>query len=197
LKVDQVPLNIPAETLGFMSIPSGEAIDSAGNYSLVRNEVSPFCRPTKTFAIEGTGASVDPFYGQVYDKGREFPSALYGRTDELPVYAGESFGNDGFLRVPFRRIPRIIMRSRIEFEAFVSIIKSADPNLMTLYRGQNQEHYLPRSAEARRFLYLDERALEPSLLSSASRRRISLEDIGTEWSGAVQTPLDVERQAET
>lgn len=173
--------------LGFVPVPSPEEIASTGNYSLVRNEVSPFCRPTKTFAIDGDGLSVDPFYGQVYHHGRDLPSALYGRTDKLPVYAGEHLRNFGFLRVPFRRIPRIIMRSRIEFDAFVSRIQSADPNLITLYRGQTKEHYIPRSAQARRLLFLDEKALEPSLLPSASRRRVCLEDIGTEWSGAVQT----------
>src|SRR3954467_13554605 len=84
------------------------------------------------------------FFGQLYDTRTELPYAIYGRTDDLPPYAGEGRADAGFLRVPFRRIPKLLIRNRKQFDFFVKHIVSADPNLITLFRGQTREYLLNR-----------------------------------------------------
>ena len=46
-----------------------------------------------------------------------------------------------------------------------------------LWRGQTREYMLSRSREARRALYADAAAMEPSLLTSASRSEQRLEEV--------------------
>jgi hypothetical protein len=177
----------------FPDVADGFARSDAQTDSLIfanvnpfRNEVSPFCHAQDKFQFEGTGIIVETCYGQVYEANRELPLAIYGKTEDLPVYAGDQLANLGYLRVPFRRIPRILVKDRNELESLVNSIKSADPNLRTLYRGQVREYYISRSARSRAVLFDDEVALEPSLTPSCIRAGVSLESIGPEWSMAVQ-----------
>jgi hypothetical protein len=177
---------IDPDEVGFVRVASDDLALHYHNVSMLRNEVSPFCLTKSRFRFDCTGVVVDPHYGQVYEAGVELPRCFYGRTEELPPYAGERPGQLGFLRVPFRRIPRLPMRNRREFDRFISQIQSADASLLVLFRGQNREHLLDRGAAARELLYGDPDAREPSMLPSATRHGVQLEDIGPEWSMTVQ-----------
>ena len=63
--------------------------------------------------------------------------------------------NMGYLRVPFRRIPRRLVKDRSEIENIVNKIVSADDDLVLLFRGQTREHVINRSSEAMHSLYGD------------------------------------------
>ena len=156
------------------------------NVGNLRNEVSPFYEEGSVFRFDSQGLVIDPYYGNAYTPGASLPRSFYGRTNDLPEYSGDALAELGFLRVPFRRIPRILLHHRSELDRFLGSIRSADPSLRLLFRGQRREYYLPRKAETRELLYGDPNALEPSLLSSASRVGVSLEDIGPEWTTVMQ-----------
>lgn len=172
--------------VGFVRVASDDLALHYDNVGMLRNEASPFCLTKSRFRFDGGGAVVDPQYGHVYEAGVELPRCFYGRTEELPPYNGERPGQLGFLRVPFRRIPRLPMRNRQEFDRFIRQIQSADASLLTLFRGQNREHLLNRGAAVGELLYGDPDACEPSLPASATRHGVQLEDIGPEWSMTVQ-----------
>ncbi len=172
--------------IGFARVASDDLALHYNNAGMLRNEASPFCLTKDRFRFDGDGAVFDPQYGQVYEAGVELPRCFYGRTEELPPYNGERSGQIDFLRVPFRRIPRLPMRNRQEFDRFISQIQSADGSLLVLFRGQNKEHLLNRGAVVGELLYGDPDAREPSLPASATRHGVRLEDIGPEWSMTVQ-----------
>jgi hypothetical protein len=173
---------------GFSTMTEDAAADPLLHLYPWKNEFSPFggvdrlrLGPKATDRL-----FVDTYYGLCYDPWDDIPDALYGRTADLPEYAGESLANMGFLRVPFRRIPRRLVRNRAELEAIVNSITSADDNLTLLLRGQAKEHLIPRPPQARQVLYGDPKAIEPSLISSAVRRGKALEDHFPEWCALLQ-----------
>ena len=180
----------------FMSLPDGfdmvtpEALnDVSRNLGYVINEFSPYCDPL-LIDCSNDDLIVDRYYGQVYSRMPLNSAALYGRTPALPAFNCEQLENDGFLRVPFRRIPRCVVRSRAEIEELVGRIQSPDPNLKIQYRGQSQEHLIVRSSETSQWLYGEDRVMEPSLQTSASRRTPPLESIMPEWCAAIRLFLE-------
>src|ERR1700750_2098824 len=50
-----------------------------------------------------------------------------------------------------------------------------------LFRGQTTEHFITRSRVTSRWLFDEDEVLEPSLTTSASRRRPALEQVLPEW----------------
>lgn len=147
----------------------------------ILDEISPFADHRELMRI-GDEHILDHHYGLAYHAMELRPSAIWGRTADLPAYSGDHLANIGFLRVPFRRIPRRVVRSRAEIENLIATIRSADPNLRMLFRGQTTEHIIKRSSETSRWLFGEDSVLEPSLTTSASRRRPALEQVLPEWS---------------
>jgi hypothetical protein len=170
---------------GFEVVTSEQLEDMSRNVGYVVNEFSPFCDPL-LIDRRGDDLIVDRYYGQVYTSMPMSTAALYGRTAALPAFNCEQLENDGFLRVPFRRIPRCVVRSRAELEELVGRIRSVDPNLKIQYRGQAQEHLIKRSAETSQWLFGEDRIMEPSLQTSASRRTPPLETVMPEWCAAIR-----------
>jgi hypothetical protein len=166
---------------GFVQIESAELRDLTRNAGGTVNEFSPFANHGE-IVRRSDELIVDQHYGLAYHLMELRPAAIYGRTVDLPVYSGDHLANHGFLRVPFRRIPRRIVRSRAEIEELVASIKSADADLPMLFRGQTREHFIARSSETTQWLYGEESVKEPSLTTSASRRTPTLEDVLPEWS---------------
>ena len=157
---------------GFREVTEDEL--SAGaelNLQRHRNEVSPFAELPRT-SLPNDPLYVDTHYGLVYNGVFLESTALYGPTDALPSYGADVLADLGFLRVPFRRLPRIRMRHQADLDRFVSMIRSEDPKLKTLYRGQSREYCVPRNAETLNRLYGDPEAIEPSIPSSAERAGI-------------------------
>lgn len=165
---------------GFMPIESDQLCDAALNITFTVDEYSPFA-DRHAFADVGEELIIDQYYGQVYHAMELRPAAIYGRTSDLPSYSGDQLSNHGFLRVPFRRIPRRVVHSRAEIMALLASIQSADDNLRILLRGQTSEHNIKRSPLTTQWLYGDDVVQEPSLTTSASRRKPALEEVLPEW----------------
>lgn len=166
---------------------SSDALANGVEFNLkrFRNEVSPFALQLPE-RIEPGSMYVDRYYGLVYDASVLEGRAIYGPASDLPAFGVDRLANAGFLRVPFRRIPRIFVRSHSQFRSILRSFRSADPALQLLYRGQNREYLLTRNAKTLLGLYGDEAALEPSLTPSASRSDILLEEVLPGWIWAVR-----------
>lgn len=164
---------------GFVPIDAN-ALDSLNQTEFAVDEFSPFADSAALWP-RGENLIMDQYYGQVYHTMELRPAAIYGRTDDLPEYSGDHLANNGFLRVPFRRIPRHVVGSRAEIEALLASIQSVDDNLVMLFRGQSIEHLIVRSPETTQWLYGEDAVCEPSLRTSASRRKPALEEVLPEW----------------
>lgn len=166
---------------GFRAITSDELeLGAELNLQRYRNDISPFSE-VENARGEGAGLFVDTHYGLTYDEPFLGVRALYGATEALPAYGVDRLATMGFLRVPFRRIPRIRIRNQNELDAFIGGMESKDKNLRILYRGQSREYFTGRSPESRERLFGDAEALEPSMPSSAVRAGMQLEQILPEW----------------
>lgn len=165
---------------GFVPIADAELQDVALNTEFTVDEFSPFVDPRMITSVRDE-LIVDHYYGQVYHAMELEPAGIYGRTSDLPVYSGDELANHGFLRVPFRRIPRRVVRNRTELETILRGIRSADPSLRILLRGQTREYTIRRASGTSQWLYGEDSVLEPSLQTSAARRRPPLEEVLPEW----------------
>jgi hypothetical protein len=164
---------------GFQVISRTDVAELEKNFERNINEFSPF----STAILPGASDwFVDSFFGQVYTGVSVRSEGIYGSSDKLPDYPEDKFANFGYLRVPFRKIPRVIVKSRSELNAFLDSLRQANgPAGELLFRGQHTEYMLNRSQEANLFLYGDERALEPSLLASAVRSKVDIAEFVLAW----------------
>jgi FRG domain len=166
---------------GFVPIQLADLKDLSRSAGVTVDEVSPFA--DRHHLARGSDELIlDRQYGLAYHSMQLDPAAIWARTSDLPSYSGDHLANFGFLRVPFRRIPRRIVHSRAEIEDLLAVIKSADPNLRMLFRGQTNEYLIKRSPETSRWLFGEDGVSEPSLGTSASRRHPALEHVLPEWS---------------
>lgn len=166
---------------GFVPIQLANLKNLSRNAGVTVDEVSPFA-DRHHLAWSSDELILDRNYGLAYHAMQLDPAAIWGRTSDLPSYSGDHLANFGFLRVPFRRIPRRLVRSRAEIEDLLAVIKSAVPNLRMLFRGQTSEYLIKRSSETSRWLFGEDGVSEPSLGTSASRRHPALESVIPEWS---------------
>lgn len=176
---------------GFIHIEANQLQDLYLNAGFTVNEFSPFST-RKEIAFSGEDFVIDQYYGQAYNAMELRPAAIYGLTKDLPSYSGDELENYGFLRVPFRRIPRRIVHSRKELQTLLGSIKSKDSNLRILLRGQTHEYFINRSPETTQWLYGEDTVLEPSLQTSASRREPALEEVLPEWCALLKIFLRLE-----
>lgn len=162
------------------------------NVHQYKNIISPFCNENTLTKISSKGESIiDSNYGLVYDKELIEQNALvYGDHNRIPDYSGDELSNAGFLRVPFRKIPRININNRQELDSLIKSIERRDSNLELLFRGQNSEYYIDRDKQEKIALYGADDILEPSLIPSAVRRNIMMEDIMPLWNNMLHTFLD-------
>ncbi len=173
---------------GFVPIHVADLKDIWRNAGVTLDEFSPFVN-RRELVFAGDDLILDRHYGLAYHSMKLQPAAIWGRTRDLPPYSGDHLANRGYLRVPFRRIPRRLVRSRAEIERLIGTIKSADPNLRMVFRGQNSEHLITRTPETSSWLFGEDEVLEPSLTTSASRRSPALEWVLPEWSALLQVFL--------
>jgi hypothetical protein len=130
----------------------------------------------------------DPMYGQVYQRSVfEAQPGIYGHTK---IFEDEHDPpNLGWLRVPFRAVPRISVESRSELEDALTDARQLARTFGArhiAYRGQTREYLLGRSPRLLRQLYGQDDALEPSLISSGERRAISHPAWPAMWGAIVQ-----------
>lgn len=157
-----------------------------------RNIISPFAKISNISNSSTQGqAFIDENYGLVYDDYfLNGETAIYGQTDLLPTYSGDQLANFGFLRVPFRKIPRIYVNDKQELLSIISSIESRDPNMVLLYRGQSSEHCVQRSKDTLTTLYGSTDVIEPSLITSAARKNLKLEEILPSWMPILNLYID-------
>ncbi|ALI98584.1 FRG domain-containing protein [Rufibacter tibetensis] len=162
------------------------------NVQQYKNIISPFCNERNVSkAKRNNNTLIDSNYGLVYDEELITEEAVvYGYTESIPMYSGDQLENYGFLRIPFRKIPRILLKSRAELDNFINSIENRDENLLIQYRGQNKEFYIDRCIKEKKHLYGDETILEPSLIPSAVRKDISMDDIMPLWNNLLHLYLD-------
>lgn len=162
------------------------------NVSQYKNLISPFCNKEVATNQGSTGnVVIDKNYGLTYDRELiQNNAVVYGYEEKIPDYSGDQLVTDGYLRVPFRKIPRIKICNRAELDSLLSTIELRDPNLKLLFRGQNSEHYIERKPEENLALYGNEAILEPSLIPSAVRRNVLIEDVMPLWNSMLHTYLD-------
>jgi len=170
---------------GFVTIESHQLRDLGLNIDFTLDEFSPFT-DREALGQRRDELIVDRYYGQAYHAMELRSAGIYGRTADLPAYSGDQLANHGFLRVPFRRIPRRVVHTRAEIEALLASIRSGDDNLRIQLRGQTCERTIKRSSETTRWLYGEDAVLEPSLTTSASRRKPALEEVLPEWAALLQ-----------
>lgn len=166
---------------GFERFRDDDSPTVTDNVRRYRNVVSPFSSAGRCGPAPDGEAILDTYYGLTFDALADEAPALYGLARDLPGYGVDRLANYGFLRVPFRKIPRRSVTSKREILEILGAFQAAQSDWTLLWRGQTSEHLLKRSAEARRFLYGEGDALEPSLQPSATRRRPPLEDVLPQW----------------
>lgn len=153
------------------------------NIGRFRNECSPLSGIEMPRRREDGKLYVDTQYGRAFDFILTESSAVYGYTEDL-AHIKEGY-ELGYLRVPYRCVPRILVRSRAEVETVIESIRVQAGGFVEnriLLRGQTCEYYLGRSTAALNALYGDPHALEPSLHASAVRRKdCPLEVILPQW----------------
>jgi hypothetical protein len=177
------PLELTAAD-GFLPFGPEQAMEPWRNIEHFRNECSPFSLIESPPPRPDGNMIVDSFYGHAFDFVVPRGAALYGFTADLAPSQGRP-GLLGYLRVPYRCVPRIRVRSRAEIESLLQATQQSTQTPLSdvrlLLRGQTREHYLNRSPVAREALYGDPEALEPSLPASAVRRGEALEKVLPEW----------------
>jgi hypothetical protein len=147
------------------------------NVRRVMNRHAPFSRGLSMPMPDTGGAVIDSYYGYAYTGIPSEGSVVYGPTETLLPSALDSLADDtlGFLRVPFKRIPRIRARSLDDLQAVVRSASDYYGADRLLFRGQNEEYYLKRSPAFCQHFYGSSDVLEPSLTPSATRRQPSIE----------------------
>ena len=180
---------------GFRELSEGEVLPT-DNVRPCVNEFSAFARVSDAHLSADAPLIVDSFYGQLFDEMPLSARAVYGPTADLPAYDIDHLSNDGFLRIPFRRIPRRTVHSPQELlQVLTPLIPSLYKKGTVYFRGQIREFTLPRTDGVREWLYGDAKAVEPSLLPSGARSKVDLQQVVPLWNGVVAQYL--EEAAET
>jgi hypothetical protein len=163
---------------GFRLLSPYDVAEFENNFERNINEFSPFSGPVLPGASDWF---VDSFFGQLYTGVSIHSEGIYGITSEMPHYPEDKLANFGYLRVPFRRIPRRIIKSKTELYALVGSLRRANPAHELLFRGQVTEYMLNRSKKASLLLYGEEQVLEPSLTASAVRKGVDIDEFTLSW----------------
>ena len=176
-------------TDAFVLLNPEAAAEPWRNIEHFRNECSLYSGVERPQARTDGKLLVDSQYGRAFDFVLTEESAVYGFTEDLARISDPS--DFGYLRVPYRCVPRIRVGSRAEIETIVAALQTQLPptGFCLLFRGQSAEFYLGRSPAALRALYGDPQALEPSLPASAVRKGHPLEAVLPEWCFLIRSYL--------
>lgn len=155
------------------------------NVNPIGDRFSPACDIEQVNRSAGTSGYEDSLYGNCWSWTPAHGAAVYGRTNDLPVGPLDHLANGQFLRVPFRRVPVIEVNSIEKVRAIAGSVKSGDPKIKGVWRGQSC-HYTTegkgRTKDELLRLYGAEDVDEPSLLPSAARSNLYFPDSFGAWS---------------
>ncbi|MEO1098854.1 MAG: hypothetical protein AAFX57_14055 [Bacteroidota bacterium] len=109
-------------------------------------------RPSNQFVV-------DRNYGLTYNEHIHLLRGIYGTSHNIPDPFLAAKSNMGFLRIPFKKIPRISISSTQELEGYIRQIQKEYQHHTLLFRGQRKEYYLPRDNSSKLSLFGDSDAL--------------------------------------
>jgi len=165
-----------AEGDGILYVADRARVQREMNIRGQLNRHAPFSPGLSMGFPDAGGALIDSFFGYAYSGIPAEGSAVYGPTETLLPGPLDRLVDPtlGFLRVPFKRIPRLRARSVVDLEEVIKFAEDFYGRDRILFRGQTQEYYLNRSPEFCRRFYGEDTIREPSLISSAVRRPPSI-----------------------
>ncbi len=134
---------------------------------------------------------VDPFHGHAWNFDIKPGDGVYGITEKFPAGPLDDRCDGRFVRVPYRRIPRIRVTSYDELKLVASSVYSKDPKISAMWRGQTQLYTLreKRTETEMMQLYGNANEIEPSLLPSASRGNVNVGKYMAAWFGLLDVYL--------
>src|SRR5438045_1543099 len=100
-----------------------------GNVGPFQNRISSAAAEAPFLVSRTPGATIDRLHGHVWNYCLDPGDAAYGRTDNFPVGPLDRLANGAFVRVPYRRIPRIRIGSMEELRSLANSISSHDTSI--------------------------------------------------------------------
>jgi hypothetical protein len=170
-----------------------------GNVNPFQNRVSACAERERFLVPRAPGMTVDRMHGNIWNYRLDPGDAVYGVTAAFPTGPLDSLANGSFVRVPYRRLPRIVVRSMAELRAHERAISSRDSSVTVMWRGQTDLHDLRqwRTEDELLKLYGSTDVVEPSLLSSAARNGIDIDRYMAAWFGLLDIFLSEQGKART
>ena len=156
---------------------------SVYNIYPIYNEMSSFIYKERNHCskMDEKDLVLDDFYGRLFSKSIYENLVPYGITERMPYYncMGSrtcSYEINGFLRVPYRKIPIYVVSNNEQAKQIIENVSSFYPDYKILFRGQGKCYTINRSNNEMDLLYGDSSAREPSFLSSHCRPNINLNE---------------------
>jgi hypothetical protein len=162
------------------------------NVDPFQNRISSFAAEERFLVSRTAGFTIDRLHGHAWNYGLTAGDAVYGWTEDFPEGPLDRLGTGAFIRVPYRRIPRIRIASMQELRSFAEAIRSRDTSISVMWRGQSELYRLRtgRSDEDLLRFYGTTDVIEPSLLPSAARGGIEIERYMDTWFGLLDIFID-------
>jgi hypothetical protein len=168
------------------------------HFDNVRGQGDRISSAADTSLLE-TADSEEPYfdrkYGHTWSFTPKLGAAVYGRTEAFPPSPIDHLAKGRFLRVPFRRVPVIDVRSVEDLAAFAAKIISGDKTIHLMWRGQTREFYLDRSEDEKIRLFGSTTDREPSLVPSAARSKLEFSQVFPSWSAILDVYLSERAKA--
>src|SRR5207249_4502285 len=118
---------------------TSEALGFRENSWWYQNSISTGCNRRLLTESRPDGLFVDGQYGRAWSFLPQSGDALYGRTELLPTITIPNTDLIGYLRTPYKRIPRIRIASQAEMKAISQAFIPERNEVLSLWRGQRKE----------------------------------------------------------
>lgn len=153
------------------------------------DRISSAAEPSLLDVPESDEPYVDGSYGHTWSFTPKPGAAVYGKTDNFVPSPIDHLAKGRFLRVPFRRIPVIEIRSIEALQSFAERIISGDESNRLMWRGQTNQHFLKRSPDDLMRLYGSLSIQEPSMIPSAARHGLEFSHVFPAWAAILDVYL--------
>jgi hypothetical protein len=155
----------------------------------VQDRISSAALAEKFATAESNEPFVDRLYGHCWGFTPALGSAVYGETTRFKSSPLDPLAKGRFLRVPFRRIPVLEVRSLGELYELAQSFCSKDPNIKLMWRGQHREWLISRPPDESLRLFGEPKVAEPSLTPSVSRTGKEFDRVFLAWSAILDAFL--------
>ena len=154
------------------------------------HNIDPFSNRTSIAADEGflrrestPGSFIDEMNGHRWNYEIREGDGVYGIAENFPEGPLDHLAAAQYVQVPFRRIPRIPVRSIQEIDSIKDSIGFKNGDNLTMWRGQTKLHLLDdvRTSSDKAKLYGSNSPSEPSLTPSAARENYDINSYMAAW----------------